>query len=67
MLVYHVNTQGNICTTFDISPTCQAIVFGDSGGEYNKQFVNINLVCREVIYGSTAVGFCLTLPVLVSF
>ncbi|XP_020628077.1 PAB-dependent poly(A)-specific ribonuclease subunit PAN2-like [Orbicella faveolata] len=32
MMVYHVNTHGTLCTTFDISATCQAMVFGDAGG-----------------------------------
>ncbi|XP_073238938.1 PAN2-PAN3 deadenylation complex catalytic subunit PAN2-like [Porites lutea] len=32
MMVYQVNTQGTLCTTFDISATCQSMVFGDAGG-----------------------------------
>lgn len=31
-MVYHVNTHGSLCTTFDISATCQTMVFGDAGG-----------------------------------
>ena len=33
MLLYQVNLHGSICTAFDISSTCEVIVFGDSGGE----------------------------------
>lgn len=32
MMVYQVNTHGALCSTFDISSTCQFIVFGDAGG-----------------------------------
>ena len=32
MMVYQVNTHGALCTTFDISATCQSMVFGDAGG-----------------------------------
>ena len=39
MMVYHVNTHGTLCTTFDISATCQAMVFGDAGGN----------LCNEIL------------------
>ena len=32
MMVYQVNTHGTLCTAFDISATCQSMVFGDAGG-----------------------------------
>ena len=39
MMVYHVNTHGTLCTTFDISATCQAMVFGDAGGNLRVEIV----------------------------
>lgn len=35
MMVYQVNTHGALCTTFDISATCQSMVFGDAGGNFH--------------------------------
>ncbi|XP_048584798.1 PAN2-PAN3 deadenylation complex catalytic subunit PAN2 isoform X2 [Nematostella vectensis] len=32
MFVYHINTQGHMCSTIDISSNCNVMVFGDTGG-----------------------------------
>ena len=33
MLMYQVQTEGALVLSFDISSSCQALAFGDAGGE----------------------------------
>lgn len=39
MYLYHFNSEGSLCLTFDVSSTCQALAFGDTGG-YIHLFCN---------------------------
>ncbi|XP_027041539.1 PAN2-PAN3 deadenylation complex catalytic subunit PAN2-like isoform X1 [Pocillopora damicornis] len=58
MMVYHVNTHGSLCTTFDISATCQTMVFGDAGGnthlwgDTQEKDILFNMYSRETEFAA---------------